>query len=87
MEVSPLCNQAPASVRKAKESSLKVKGAQLFNCMPRALRDTNTGAPDEFKAMVDDWLSTIPDQPSIPGQQRAAASNSLLDQVPLTFRN
>ena len=40
MEVCPLNNAAPASVKKARESSLKVKGAQLFNIIPRALGAT-----------------------------------------------
>ena len=83
MEVSPLCNKAPASVKRAKESSLKVKGAQLFNIIPRALRDITVGSPEQFKRQLDEWLATIPDQPTIPGRPRAASSNSLLDQVPL----
>ena len=86
MKVSTLCNSAPTSVRRARESSLQVKGAQLFNVIPRALRDIETGAVDQFKVRLDEWLSTIPDQPTIQGRQRAAASNSLLDQVPLVQR-
>ena len=81
MQLAPLCNQAPSSVRKARESSLQVKGARLFNCIPRDLRDTSTGTPDQFKIKLDAWLSTIPDQPTVQGRQRVAASNSLLDQV------
>ena len=83
MQLSPLCNKAPASVKRARESSLQVRGAKLFNCIPREIRDTFTGTPDQFKAKLDSWLSTIPDQPTVPGRQRAAASNSLLDQVDL----
>ena len=83
MQLAPLCNQAPASVRKARESSLQVKGARLFNSIPRELRDTSTGTPDQFKVKLDDWLSTIPDEPTVPGRLRAAASNSLLDQTAL----
>ena len=83
MQVSPLMHSAPSSVKKAKESSLQVRGAQLFNVIPRALRDMTSGNPDQFKWQLDEWLSTIPDQPSVPGRQRAAATNSLLDQVPL----
>ena len=83
MKVAPLSNQSPAAVRKARESSLQVRGAQLFNCIPRELRDTFTGTPDQFKAGLDKWLSTVPDQPTVPGRVRAAASNSLLDQVVL----
>ena len=86
MQVSPLCNKAAASVKKAKESSLQVRGAQLFNTLPRALRDISVGSPEQFKAQLDQWLSTIPDQPTIPGRPRAASSNSLLDQVPLVSR-
>ena len=81
MKVAPFYSKAPASVRKAKESSLLVKGARLFNCIPRELRDTFTGSPEQFKVRLDDWLSTIPDQPTIPGRLRAATTNSLLDQV------
>ena len=83
MQVSPMVNRGPASLRNAKEASLKVRGAQLFNVIPRALRDIATGTPEQFKLELDTWLSTIPDQPTIPSRQRAAASNSLLDQVSL----
>ena len=87
MQLAPLCNQAASSVRKARESSLQVKGARLFNCIPRELRDSSTGTPDQFKAKLDAWLSTIPDQPTIPGRQRAAGSNSLLEQVQTVLQN
>ena len=83
IQVSPLCHNVPASVRKARDSSLQVKGAQLFNIIPRALRDISVGTPDQLKFQLDQGLSTIPDQPTIPGRPRCAASNSLLDQVPM----
>ena len=72
---------ASASVKRARDSSLSVKGSRLFNIIPRDLRDTQTGTVDQFKARLDEWLSTVPDQPSIQGRQRAASTNSLLDQV------
>ena len=50
MVLSPLCNSAPASVRKSGEVSLQVKGAKLFNIIPRDLRDMNTGIPEQFKS-------------------------------------
>ena len=81
MLLAPLNNKSPAAVKKARESSLQVRGAKLFNNIPREIRDTSTGTPEQFKAKLDNWLSTIPDQPTVPGRQRAAASNSLLDQV------
>ena len=38
---------------------------------------------DQFKSGLDKWLSSIPDQPTVGSRQRAAKTNSLLDQVPL----
>ena len=70
-------------MRKARESSLSVKGAKLFNLLPRDLRDTNTGTVEQFKAKLDGWLALVPDQPTIQGRQRAAPTNSLVDQVAL----
>ena len=80
--VSPYQSKAPAQVRKAREASLSVKGAKLFNSIPKELRDMN-GKAEQFKAGLDRWLSTIPDEPSIPDRQRAALTNSLLDQTVL----
>ena len=81
VEVSPFPNQAPSAVKKAREASLSVKGARLFNLIPRDLWDTNTGTVDQFKFRLNEWLATVPDQPTIQGRQRAASTNSLLDQV------
>ena len=79
--VSKINSKAPASVRNAREASLSVQGAKLFNLMPQLLRDKSTGSVDSFKHELDSWLQTVPDQPTIPGRQRAANSNSLIDQV------
>ena len=84
VHISPYKNKSQASVRKAKEGSLKVKGGQLFNIIPQELRDKTVGSVDQFKFSLDSWLASIPDQPTIPGRQRPASSNSLLDQVPLS---
>ena len=72
----------PPAVRKAREASLPVKGAKLFNLIPKELRDM-TGTALQFKAGLDKWLTNIPDQPTVNGRQRAAKTNSLLDQVPM----
>ena len=74
--------QAPTAVKKAREGSLQVKGAKLFNSIPKELRDM-AGTVPQFKARLDKWLSTIPDQPTCSGRQRGAQTNSLLDQVPM----
>ena len=73
---------APAAVRNARESSLQVKGSMLFNLIPLELRGMS-GPVDQFKNGLDRWLSNIRDQPTISSRQRAAKTNSLLDQVPL----
>ena len=75
--------KGPAVLRKAKEGSLAVKGAALFNCMPATLRNSDHGDISMFKNHLDHYLSNIPDQPTIPGLGRAAETNSLLHQVPL----
>ena len=74
---------APAKVRKARESTLGVHGARLFNILPSFLRNENSGDFALFKNYLDIFLSSVPDQPTTPGLTRAAVSNSLLDQVPL----
>ena len=70
-----------APVCHAREASLTVHGAKLFNLVPRDIRDINTGTVDMFKGRLDAWLENIPDQPTTAGRQRAAATNSLIDQA------
>ena len=76
---------APSKVRKARERTLGVHGAKLFNILPSYLRNENSGDFALFKNYLDHFLSSVPDQPTTPGLSRAALSNSLLDQVPLCF--
>ena len=80
--VCQAAKEAPAVVKKAREASLKVKGSSLFNLIPTELRNMS-GTVLQFKAGLDKWLSGLPDQPTVGGRQRAARSNSLLDQVPM----
>ena len=72
-----------SNVRHAKESSLRVKGCQLFNILPAVLRNADHGDLPMFKNNLDHYLSNIPDQPTIPGLQRAAETNSLIHQAAL----
>ena len=74
---------APARVRQARERSLGVHGARLFNLLPRSLRNEDSRDFSLFKNHLDIFLAMVPDQPTTPGMVRAAISNSLLDQVPL----
>ena len=77
---APLARGAPSAVRRARERSLAVRGARIFNMLPASLRN-ETGTFDIFKSRLDVFLSGVPDQPTVPGQARAAATNSLLDQL------
>ena len=74
---------APASVRKARERTLAVKGVQLFNLLPTQLRNSEHGDVEMFKNHLDIYISNIPDQPTTSGLVRGAQTNSLLHQVPL----
>ena len=76
-------SSAHSKVRLARERSLGVHGAKLFNVLPVHLRNENSGDFPLFKNHLDIFLSTVPDQPTTPGLVRAAVSNSLLEQVPL----
>ena len=58
---------APAKVKKARERSLGVHGARLFNLLPPNLRNENSGDFLLFKNHLDIFLSGIPDQPTTRG--------------------
>ena len=74
---------APSCVRKAREQTIAVHGARIFNLLPKHLRNNDTADFEMFKNHFDLFLAEIPDQPSAPGLCRAAKTNSLLDQVPM----
>ena len=40
---------------------------------------------NKFKCELDIFLSGVPDQSTVPRRQRAAATNSLLDQLHLIY--
>ena len=77
----PYARTAPAAVKRARESSLGVKGCQLFNLLPPNIRNMTGVTTDVFKKALDNFLSTVPDQPTVSGLTRAAATNSLIDQL------
>jgi ribonuclease P/MRP protein subunit RPP40 len=85
--VPPMATHSPPAVRKAREASLQVKGARLFNLVPKEIRNLSGVTVDTFKSGLDAWLNQIPDQPTIPGRQRSALTNSLIDQVVANHSN
>ena len=85
--VTEVPRTAPAQVRRALENSLAMKGAKLFNVLPAELRNISSNKVITFKRALDKYLSSIRDEPTIVEEGRAAESNSLLCQIPLTWRN
>ena len=82
----PINHKSPAAIKRAREGSLAVKGAALFNLIPQGLRHMASDHQEQFKDNLDAWLLDIPDQPTIPSCTRAAISNSLLHQVPIAVQ-
>ena len=74
-------------VRQAREASIGVKGARIFNLLPTSVRNMDSENVDMFKKCLDSFLSQVPDQPTVAGYGRAAESNSLLHQLPLFLIN
>ena len=70
-------------MRQAREGSLGVRGAQLFNLLPAHIRSSDVTTVESFKVQLDDYLHTVPDQPTVAGLVRAAETNSLLHQISL----
>ena len=61
-------------------ASLRYRGSELFNILPPTLRSYRERNLGPFKRMLDEFLTTIPDQPKQPGYHMVAESNSLLEQ-------
>ena len=74
-------------VRKAREASIGVKGAKIFNLLPASIRNMDVKNVDLFKKDLDSFLSQVPDQPTIAGYGRSAETNSLLHQLPMFHIN
>ena len=76
---------APCQVRRARESSLAVKGAKIFNLLPAQIMNITSDKGSVFKTALDKYLARIPDEPTIVEEGRAAETNSLLHQIPISL--
>jgi ribonuclease P/MRP protein subunit RPP40 len=63
------------AVKTLRDKSFQNEAPKLFNALPSHLRNLNTTI-ETFKAHLDSFLETIPDQPSIPGLVPAASNQS-----------
>ena len=77
-EVDP---SLPDDEKRRIENSLNVKGAKLFNMLPKHLRDYK-GDIETFSNSLYDFLSDIPDNPKCPYRQCKDDQNSLLKLIP-----
>ena len=57
----------------------------LFNLLPAHIRDSDVTSVEAFKVLLDTYLKTIPDQPTVSGLVRAAETNSLIHQIPIVL--
>ena len=79
---------APQRIQTIRRALLAIRGPRLFNSLSKHLRNLRGISVNQFKAQLDRYLATIPDEPLIPGytQFRKVASNSLLDWIPSYHR-
>ena len=75
-----------------REDSFQYLGPRLFNSLPRYLRDNTGATQDEWKSLLDEFLSNIPDLPvtneTMPGlcdPLTARASNSIIHWIPFMY--
>ena len=85
--VADIVRSSPVSVRRAREKSISVKGARMFNMLPPYLRNISSDKVHHFKSKLDAFLKEVADEPTSPDEGRIADSNCLLDQIPLANIN
>ena len=68
-----------------RDKSLPISAAKLYNSLPYHIRNLDSDSYDEFKKLLDEFLSSVPDQPNVPGlvtcnmNNEVRPSNSLID--------
>ena len=82
--VPPMSRATSQRVRSLREGSFSVQAANLFNVLPQSIRNMSDVALPVFKQKLDEFLSTIPDEPLCHGYTdiRRAESNSLIHMIP-----
>jgi hypothetical protein len=83
--IPTLHRTTPAKVLKLREGSLKYHGSQLFNALPKDIRDLSNCSVEVFKNKLDKYLNSIRDEPLVRGYTavRQTESNSLIHMIPL----
>jgi len=65
------------------ENSFNYVGPLLYNAIPNYLRKMyeNIDPVGTFKNELDEFLTNVPDEPTVSGRIRRANSNSILHQI------
>ena len=71
-------SKSPRQFQHIRQSSLSVHGGKLFNALPKHIRNLTGCSVLQFKAVLDKYLCTLPDEPILPGYTNAINSNSIL---------
>ena len=86
--IPPVQARTRHRVKSLRYQSFQVHGPQLFNSLPKSIRNTKRCGVPEFKEKLDIYLSCIPDQPKVGSlipstcdQFSLSPSNSLVDQI------
>ena len=73
-------------VKTLREQSFQVSGGNLFNSLPKSVRNLEKVSVEEFKFKLDKYLEVLPDEPkvgtyipSVCNQFSASPSNSIID--------
>ena len=75
---------AAARVQTIRFASLSVNGPRLFNAMPQSIRNTSECSIESFKAVLDKYIVSVPDEPRVRAliPYCSKSSNSLLHMRP-----
>ena len=63
-------------IQSLRENSFQVRGARIFNSLPKSLRNLQQSSVDEFKLKLDKYLENIPDEPSLPNYIPTACNSA-----------
>ena len=80
-KIPKISTMASCRVQNLRFNSIGVNGPRLFNCLPVNLRNMSCCSIGSFKKSLDSHLSSIPDEPRVPGLTKycSRGSNSIKD--------
>ena len=68
-------NDSNPKCEKMRDQSFQQNGPLLFNSIPAKVRNMKNCTVDEFKAELDTYLATVPDEPKMDGQNPNCSDN------------